>query len=157
MHVVLIHKNAAPESAKSHLTLGLFEKCIEHVFFNKTSKNEIHDGWEVFLGRQDAVLEEANLDVPSCQLFSSTKTCFQKKSIEKWNCRTTADPRCQTEAVQERAEIHRSSTLLENFNDVLAAQLPPGSIRTPVACGLHCPRPKDCPGLGSPNTLKKCI
>ena len=43
------------------------------------------------------------------------------------------------------------------FFNVSAAQPPRGSIHAPVACGLHCPRPKDCPGLGSPNTLKLSI
>jgi hypothetical protein len=36
----------------------------------------------------------------------------------------------------------------------IAAQLPTGSILTSVACGPDSPRPKDCPGLGDPNTLK---
>ena len=42
----------------------------------------------------------------------------------------------------------------EIFLHILAVQLPPGSIHTFVACGPHSPRPKDCLGLGDPNTLK---
>ena len=47
--------------------------------------------------------------------------------------------------------------ILKNFDDVLAAQVPPGSIVTSVACGPDCPRLKDCPGLGNPNTLKLSV
>ena len=36
----------------------------------------------------------------------------------------------------------------------VVAQLPCGSMDTSVACGPDSPRPKDCPGLGDPNTLK---
>ena len=39
----------------------------------------------------------------------------------------------------------------------VAAQLPTGSILTSVACGPDSPRPKDCPGLGDPNTLKTVV
>ena len=66
----------------------------------------------------------------------------------------TADPGCQTETAPERGKIHLPLGFFENFKDVLAAQVPPGSIVTSVACGPDCPRLKDCPGLGDPNTLK---
>ena len=42
----------------------------------------------------------------------------------------------------------------ESTSDSTAAQLPRGSIDTSVDCGPDSPRPKDCPGLGDPNTLK---
>ena len=65
-----------------------------------------------------------------------------------------ADPRCQTEAVPERAKIHLPYSLFEIFDRILAAQVPRGSILTSVASRPHTPRLKDYPRLGDPNTLK---
>ena len=67
---------------------------------------------------------------------------------------STADPGTQTRAVPERAKIHRTYSLFNVFDDVLAAQMTCGSIFTSVANGRDTPRLKDCPGLGDPNTLK---
>ena len=53
------------------------------------------------------------------------------------------------------AQMRRSwRATAESTSDSTAPQLPPGSIDTSVACGPDSPRPKDCPGLGDPNTLK---
>ena len=83
---------------------------------------------------------------------------FQKKNNEKWTCRNDADPRCQKEAVPERAKIHLPLGLFDFFIHIFAAQIPTGSTVTSVASGPHTPRPKDYPGLGDPNTLKpKCV
>ena len=43
---------------------------------------------------------------------------------------------------------------LESTCDLTATQVPPLSIFTSVACGPDGPHPKECPGLGNPNTLK---
>ena len=40
---------------------------------------------------------------------------------------------------------------------VLAAQLPSGSIDTPVVCGPHSTRQKDCPRFGNPNGFSEKI
>ena len=60
----------------------------------------------------------------------------------------TAFSGTQNETVPDRGEIHLPNSLFENFKDVLAAQLPRGSILTSVACGPDSPCLKDCPGLG---------
>ena len=76
---------------------------------------------------------------------------FQQKRNEK---SSHPRPRCQIDCVPEPAKFQLSLRFLIIFFHVLAAQVPCGSVRTPVACGPHCPRPKDCPGLGYPNTFK---
>ena len=57
------------------------------------------------------------------------------------------DPGTQNGTVPGRVKNHRTLTILENFIDVLATQLPRGPDAS-VACGPHNPRPKDCTGLG---------
>ena len=57
-----------------------------------------------------------------------------------------ASARCQNEGPKNELD--------ECTVRFVAAQLPTGSIFTSVACGPDSPRPKDCPGLGDPNTLK---
>ena len=64
------------------------------------------------------------------------------------------DSGTQTAAVPERAKSHRTLPANLKNHRVLAAELTTGSIDTSVASGPHSPRPKDCPGLGDPNTLK---
>ena len=61
---------------------------------------------------------------------------------------------CRIAPVPRAAKFLLPLRILFFFFNVSAAQPPRGSIHAPVACGLHCPRPKDCPGLGNPNTLK---
>ena len=79
---------------------------------------------------------------------------FQNKTSKNEFHYVKADPGAQTATVPVEAKIDRAITIHENFYHVLAAQTPTTYILTSVACGPHSPRPKDCPGLGSPNTLK---
>ena len=88
----------------------------------------------------------------SLQFWRRANFFFQHAFFDSPN--GTADPGTQTETVPRRGKIHLPLGLFENVKDVLAAQVPSGSIVTSVACGPDCPRPKDCPGLGNPNTLK---
>ena len=96
----------------------------------------------------------ANPSVPLGFFKISLGTFFQNNPpfFQKHN--GTADSRTRAETVPERGKSFRALTILKNFDDVLAAQVPPGSILTSVACGPDCPRPKDFPGLGDPNTFK---
>ena len=81
--------------------------------------------------------------------FKFCKNAFSKKNIEKWTCRNDADPRCQKEAVPERAKNCATYSLFDFFHHVFAAQLPTRVFITSVGSGPHSPRPKDYPGLGN--------
>ena len=82
------------------------------------------------------------------------KRDFFKTHAQIKEAYTPVDPRTRARALPERGKIHLSLYLFCFLNHFLAAQVPTGSIITSVACGPHTPRPKDCPGLGDPNTLK---
>ena len=57
-------------------------------------------------------------------LFQNNHPFFQKHN-------GTADSRCRAETVPERGKSFHALTILKHFDDVLAAQVPPGSIFTP--------------------------
>ena len=96
--------------------------------------------------------------VPEATKFQlvSRSVKFEKKLNEKKRNEksTSRRARCQIDCVPEPAKFHLPLRFSIISFHVLVAQVPSGSIHTSVACGPHCPRPKDCPGLGYPNTLK---
>ena len=47
-----------------------------------------------------------------------------------------------------------TATILADVHDAFGRSNAAQGILTPVACGPATPRPKDCPGLGDPNTFK---
>ena len=82
------------------------------------------------------------------------KAFFQNKTSKKATPNGLADSGCQNATVPAEAKINRAVTIHEKFDHILAAQMPTTGMDTSVACGLHSPHPKDCSGLGDPNTLK---
>ena len=96
----------------------------------------------------------AKIHLPLGLFKISSKRGCEKKHAKIKERHTHADPRPRDAGDPERAKIYLPLGLFEIFDDVLAAQVPRGSVFTSVASGPHTLRPKDCPGLGSPNTLK---
>ena len=52
-------------------------------------------------------------------------------------------------------QIPAPATILEHFLSRFGSSSSDDIVFTRVACEPHSPRPKDCPGLGDPNTLKQ--
>ena len=86
--------------------------------------------------------ETAKLHIPS----SSLKTRQNRKTSK--NEKAEKAPPLAPKTRRSRRAI------LEKTCDLTAAQVPRGSMDTSVASRPHSPRPKDCSGLGDPNTLK---
>ncbi len=141
-----------PERGKIHLPFGLFailtksDIFFQHAFFNSPT------GYGRSGCQNGTVPERGKIHLPLgfFAILAKSEFFFQHAFFDSPN--GTADSRTQTETVPRRGKIHLPLGLFENFKDVLAAQVPTGS----VACGPDCPRLKDCPGLGDPNTLKSC-
>ena len=86
--------------------------------------------------------ETTEIHVPS----SGFENAKKPTNIKKCNSRGKPDARCQNQGPKNELD--------EGTVRFVAAQLPTGSRDTSVACGPDSPRPKDCPGLGDPNTLE---
>ena len=92
--------------------------------------------------------ETAEIHVPSSRFENAKKA----KNIKKCNSRIGSEAECGPSAgCQNEGPKNELDECTVRF---VAAQLPTGSVFTSVACGPDSPRPKDCPGLGDPNTLK---
>ena len=96
--------------------------------------------------------------------YISTNFELLQKSCEFQKRRDSAAAGTRNGVAPDAAKIDLPSWFFFLFYHVLVAQLADRVIFTPVASGPHIPRPKDCPGLGYPNTLKlwlihefKCI
>ena len=124
-----------------------------YIFFWKIIEFRKSEGTGHAATRNDAVPEAAKIDtsirISKFQLFA----CLLKNHwiSQIWGYRPCGHPKwCRPGDGKNRhilqdfcffsSHFLRPSTELHNF--------------TPVASGPHIPRPKDCPGLGYPNTLK---
>ena len=87
------------------------------------------------------------------EFWKLKKLNFQKKSaiFRKPNGTRPLGPKSLASRRRPNSSWSRDLWI---FSSHFCAQLADRGIFTPVACGLHYPRPKDCPGLGDPNTLK---